>query len=51
MKTATPTQISHMPHFQLSQRTREVLFSLCCTLIPYALAAALVFAYHEQFPK
>ncbi len=50
MKLAIPAHGQHSLHIQLSERTRKVLFSLCLTLLPYALAAIGVFAYHEQFP-
>lgn len=36
-------------HFDLSETTREHLFALTCVLIPYAIAAIAVFAYHGQW--
>lgn len=51
MKLAVPAHTSHTFHLQLSERAGKLLFSLCVTLLPYAVAAIGVFAYHEQFPR
>ncbi|MET7013418.1 hypothetical protein [Uliginosibacterium flavum] len=48
MKLALHTRIPAQPRLQLSTQTRNVLFALICTLIPYAVAAIAVFAYHGQ---
>jgi hypothetical protein len=50
MKLTARSSGIHMPQLQLSQHAREILLTLCCTLIPYAIAAIGVFIYHEQFP-
>lgn len=49
MKLALPAHTTPATHLQLPARSREWLFALCCTLIPYAVAAIGVFAYHEQW--
>lgn len=49
MKLALPAQPHHPLHFHLSDRARELLLSACRTLLPYAVAALGVFAYHEQW--
>lgn len=48
MKLALHTQVPAQPRLHLSPRAREVLFALTCTLIPYAVAAIALFAYHGQ---
>ena len=48
MKLVLHTQIPAQSRLQLSAKAREVLFALTCTLIPYAVAAIAVFAYHGQ---
>ncbi len=51
MKTAIHTPIHHVEpiQFKLSDKARQVLIALVATLIPYAVAAIGVFAYHKQW--
>jgi hypothetical protein len=51
MKTAIHTSIHHVEpiQFKLSDKARQVLIALVATLVPYAVAAIGVFAYHKQW--
>ncbi len=48
MKLAHPLHLPHALHFELSERSRQILFAIVCTLLPYVVAAIGVFAFHEQ---
>ena len=51
MKVANPADLDHVEpiQFKLSDKARQVLIALVATLVPYAVAAIGVFAYHKQW--
>lgn len=51
MKLELSAQIHSTRHIHLGNRAKEAILAAFGTLLPYAIAALGVFAYHEQWFK